>query len=115
MNATLLTKEECSRELINLALFEIDPENVRAQHACLRGAKELLRHDIHLRRNHASRVAPGLPPFCQPLAKTEETCQPLANAAQAVCQGPANPPPVCQPPAKAAAGAEPWVFAAEED
>jgi hypothetical protein len=90
----MMTKEECAQTLIGLVLHEIDPEDHAAQHACLRGAKALLKDGIHNRRNHASRVARGLPPFCQPLAKTPETCQPLA---------------------KPAAGAEPWVFAAEED
>ena len=102
----MMTKEECARTLIGLVLHAIDPEDHAAQHACLRGAKALIKDGIHKRRNHASRVARGLPPFCQPSATPAPDCQGLANPLQAACQSPAMEEEIRQTLAKAERGTE---------
>ena len=105
MNATM-TKEEAAQVLLGYARVILESgADAKEPLAFMIGAKALIKDGIHRRRNHASRVARGLPPFCQPSANPAPDCQGLANPPQAVCQGSAKTEESCQTLAKAEGGA----------
>ncbi|MBQ7252286.1 MAG: hypothetical protein IJS32_06775 [Kiritimatiellae bacterium] len=80
MNDKEMTKEEAAQKLLEGARIMLERCcDSQGALACLIGAKALVKAGVHKRRNHASRVRRGLPPFCQGPAKTAPGCQALAT------------------------------------